>query len=84
MHLKSQFGTVESDGLLVRLPALVSVKNRVFLLACSFWVMRYIVLLCRAILRPFMYGFLHVDRRCGHVSLLEKEKATLIARYVLA
>ena len=56
-------------GLLLRLLALVSVRNHVHLLACSVWVMRCIALLWRAILRPFICGFSHVDRRCGHVSL---------------
>ena len=69
VHLRSQSGSVELGGLLLRLPTLVHVKNRVFLLACSVWVMRCIALLCHDNLRPFMYGFLHVDRRCGHVSL---------------
>ena len=30
VHLRSQSGIVESGGLLLRLPALVSVKNQVF------------------------------------------------------
>ena len=53
-----------------RLHALVNVKNWMFLLACSVWVMRCTALLCRAILRPFTFGFSHVDRRWGHVSIV--------------
>ena len=70
VHLRSQSGIVWLGGLLLNLRALVSVKNRVFLLACSIWVMRCTALLCRAILRPFINGVLHIDRRCGHVSML--------------
>ena len=54
---------------MLRLPTLVNVKNRVFLLACSVWVMRCTPLLCRAILRPFKYGCSHIDSKWGHVSL---------------
>ena len=52
---------------MLRLPALVSVKNRVFMLACNVWVMRCIALLCHAILKPFKYGCSHVDNKWGHV-----------------
>jgi hypothetical protein len=45
------------------------VKNSVDLLACGVWAMRCIALLWRDILKPFMCGFSHVERRCGHVSL---------------
>jgi hypothetical protein len=69
VHLRSQSRIVCSGGLLLRLPALVNVKNRVVLLACSVWVMRCTTLLSRAILRPFKYGFLHVDKRWGHVAM---------------
>ena len=69
MHLRSRSGIVESGGLLLRLHALVSVKNWVHLLACSVWAMRCTSLLWCAIVRPFMRGFSHVDRICGHVSL---------------
>ena len=55
-------GVVESGGLLLKLFALVNVKNRVDLLACSVWAMRCIALLWRDILRPFMCGFSHVER----------------------
>ncbi len=37
VHLRSHSGTVESCGLLLKLPTLVSVKNRVDFLACSVW-----------------------------------------------
>ena len=40
IHLRSHSGTVWSWGWLVSLPALVRVKNRVFLLACKVWAMR--------------------------------------------
>ena len=50
VHLRSQSAIVCSGGLLLKLPTLVSVKNRVVLLACSVWVMRCTTLLCRAIL----------------------------------
>lgn len=53
MHLRSQSGSVCSGGLLLKLHALAIVKSRVFLLACSVWVMRCTTLLCRAIRRPF-------------------------------
>ena len=39
VHLRSHSGIVCSGGVLFWWPALVSVKNRVFLLACSVWVM---------------------------------------------
>jgi tellurite resistance protein TehA-like permease len=65
----SQFGIVCSGGLLLRLHALVNVKNHVFMLACSAQVMRYIALLCLVILKPFKYDCSHVDSRWGHVSL---------------
>ena len=70
VHLRIHSKTVESCCLLLRLHALVSVKNRVDLLACSVRAMRCNVLLCCAILRPFMCDFSHVDRRCDHVSIL--------------
>ena len=70
MHLRSQFGIVLLGGLLLNLHVLVGVENRVFLLVCSIWVMRCIALLWHAILRPFISGFWHVDRRCCHVSML--------------
>ena len=54
---------------MLRLPGLINVKNRYFCWRCNAWVMRCTALLCRAILRPFMYGLSHVNRRCGHVSL---------------
>ena len=69
VHLRSHFGIVCSGGLFLRWLGLVNVKNRVFLLACNVWIMRYIALLCRVILRPFKYGCLHVHRRCHHVTL---------------
>ena len=69
VHLRRRSGIVCSGGLSLRLFALVSVKNRVFMLACNAWVMRCTALLCLAILRPFKYGFLHVDNKWGHVSL---------------
>ena len=68
MHLRTHSGIVCSDGLLLKVHALVSVKNLVFLLACSVWVMRYNSLLCCAILMPFTYGCSQFDNRCGHVS----------------
>jgi hypothetical protein len=48
VHLRSQFGIVCERDLLSRFHALVSVKNRVFMLACNAWVMRSTALLCRA------------------------------------
>ena len=68
MHLSSQFGIVWLGILLLIFLALASLKNLVFLLAWSVWVMRCIALSCRATLRPFRYEFSHVERRCGHVS----------------
>ena len=69
VHLRSHSGIVYSGGLLLRCPALVNVKNRVYLLACNVWVMRCTTLLWLVILRPFKYRCPHVDRRWGHVSL---------------
>ena len=69
VHGRSQSGIVCSGGLLFMWPALVSVKKRVFLWACSVLVIRCTALLCLAILRPFRYGCSHVDRMWGHVSL---------------
>ena len=40
MHLKNQSRSVESGGLLLKLPSLVSMKKHVDLLACSVWTMR--------------------------------------------
>jgi hypothetical protein len=65
LHLKSRSWIVCSGGLFLRLHALVNVKNRMFLLVCSVWVMRCIALLCRAIFRPLKYGCLHIDRSWG-------------------
>ena len=53
VHRKSQFGTVCSCVRLLCWPALVMVRNLVFLLACNVWVIRCTALLCLAILRPF-------------------------------
>ena len=69
VHWRSQSGIVWSWGWLGSIPALVRVKNRVFLLACRVWAMRWSALLCLAIRRPFKNGCSHVDSRCGHVSL---------------
>ena len=68
VHWSSQFGIVCSCGWLSRWHALVRVRNLVFLLAFSVWVMRCTALLCLAILSPFRYGCSHVDNRWGHVS----------------
>ena len=46
-------------NLLLRLSALVSVKNLMFWLACNVWAVRCTALLCRAILRPFKYACSH-------------------------
>ena len=54
----------------IGLPALVNVKKRVYLLACSVCVMRCTALSCLEILRPFRKGCSHSARRCGHESLL--------------
>ena len=62
MRLRSHSGIVGFGGLLLRLLALVSVKNLVFLLACNGWGVRCIALLCCTILRPFKY-------RCSHGSI---------------
>lgn len=40
VHLRSHFGIVCSSDLLSRVPTLVNVRNLVFLLVCSIWVMR--------------------------------------------
>ena len=69
VHLSSHFGTIESSGLLLKLHAWVCVKISVDLLACGIWAMRCIAMLWRDIRKPFMCGFSHVERRCGHVSL---------------
>ena len=44
-------------------------KNLVFLLACSVWVIGWTALLCLVIPSPFKYGCSHVDSRWGHVTL---------------
>jgi hypothetical protein len=69
VHASSHSGTVDSCGRLLRCPALVFVRNRVCLLACNVCVIICTALLCLAIRRPFKNGCLHVDSRCGHVSL---------------
>ena len=48
--------------------ALMRVKIRVNLVACSVWVMKCTAWLCLANLRPLRCWFLHKDRRWGHVS----------------
>jgi hypothetical protein len=52
VHLSNQSRIVCFGGLLLILPALVSVKKRVFLLACSVCVMRCTALSCLEILMP--------------------------------
>jgi hypothetical protein len=54
VHFRRHSGIVCSGGLLLRCRALVSVKNRVFMLACIVWVMRCTALLCLVIPRPFL------------------------------
>ena len=56
VHLRSHFGTIESSGLLLKLPTSVSVKNQVDFLAYSVWVMRCTALLWHDILRPLCVG----------------------------
>jgi hypothetical protein len=56
VHVRSHSGIVLSGGWLLWLPALANVKNLVFLLACSVWVIRWTALLCLAIRSPFKYG----------------------------
>ena len=68
VHWSSHCGIVCSCGWLLRLLALVRVKNMVFLFACSVLVMRWTALLCLAILSPFRYGCSHVDSRCDDMS----------------
>ena len=63
MHCSSQSGTVCSCRQLLRWPALIMVRNLVFLLACSVWVIRCIALLCLAILSPVRYVCSHVDNK---------------------
>ena len=63
VHWSSHSGIVCSCGWLVRWPALVKVRNLVFLFACSVLAIRWIALLCLAILSPFRYGCSHVDSR---------------------
>ena len=70
VHLRSYSRIVWSGGVLFRCSTLASVKNWVFLWACNVCVMRCTALLCFAVLSPFKYGSTHVERRCGHVSLL--------------
>ena len=69
VHLRSHSMMVCLVGVLLRLPTLVNVKKRVFLLAWNVLVMRCTTLLCRVILRPFKYGCSHVERRWGHATL---------------
>ena len=61
---------VELWGLSLMFLALISVKNPVNILTCNIWIMRCIASLYWASFSPFMCWFSHVDRRCGHVSLL--------------
>ena len=68
VHWSSHFGTVCSCGWLLMWPALVKVRNLVFLFAWSVWEMRCTAMLCLAIPSPFRYGCSHVDSRNGHVS----------------
>jgi hypothetical protein len=66
VHFICQFGIVCSEGLLLRLHALVNVKNRVFMLVYNAWVMRCAALLCCAILKPFKYGCLPRSQQPHH------------------
>jgi hypothetical protein len=68
VHWSSHSGIVCSCGWLLKCHAFVSVKNLVFLLACSVWVIRWTALLCRAILSPLRKGCSHEDSKWGHVS----------------
>ena len=45
VHMSSHSGIVESGGLLLQCPTLISMKNWVNLLACSVWAMRRTTLL---------------------------------------
>jgi hypothetical protein len=69
VHLSSHSRIIKLGGLLLKFHALISVRNLVNLLACSVWAMRCITMLWHDILRPFMRGFSHVERRWGHASL---------------
>jgi hypothetical protein len=53
VHCSSHFGIVCSCGWLLLWPALIRVRNLVFLFACSVWEIRCTTLLCLAILSPF-------------------------------
>ena len=77
MHFNHHSRIVELGGLLLKLHVLVSVKNWVDLLACSIRAMRCTALLWRDILRFFMCEFSHVDRRCGHVSVIIRHNMSL-------
>ena len=61
VHMSSHSRIVESGGLLLECPTLISVKIWVNLLACSVWAMRRTTLLWCNILRFLMYWFANVD-----------------------
>ena len=64
MHCSNHSGTICSCGWLLKWPALILVKYRVFLLACSVWAIRCIALLCLAILSPLCMD-VHMSRVGG-------------------
>ena len=78
MRWRSHSEIVGFGALLLRLPALVSVKNLVFLLACNVWVVRCFALLYHAILRPFKYACSHkFIHNCG-TTFGTKESRTML------
>ena len=52
---------MESGGAFAWVPALISDKNHVNLLACNVWTIRCRTLLYMGILRPSRYWLSHVD-----------------------
>ena len=69
VHCIIHSGIVMSWGWLCQLLAFTRVYHLVCLLDWNMWAIWYIALLCRAICRSFMCGWMQVESRCGHVSL---------------
>lgn len=59
IHESSQFVTVLSDGRCQNLPALISIKFRVYLLEYSCWYSLQKALLCLVMCMPWMSGYKH-------------------------
>lgn len=73
----SHEGRVLLHVLLCQVLALISVEHVVRLLHRKMLAMSCMPLLCLGIQKPFMYLFVHLDKRWGHVSILRGAKSAM-------